>query len=452
MRRMAYAAGLALLIGATGCSDFLTAAKAVRDPNQPTLATRDQLLAGVEAQVMDQQEGGVAMTVCEWMQQCAGVAGRFVDEFYHYKVNGSSFDANFNSLYTAGGLVSLRAIESSAAADNDQAYAGVAEVLEALQVAWAADIWGDIPYSDAVNPATSTPKFDAQMSIYAALQTLLDKAIVDLAGTGAGPGAADIFYNGDKAKWTQLAYTVKARLYLHTVEKLGNGEYAKALAAAQKGISAPGNDFKSVHSTNTSERNLWAQFQLTSFGNDLVAGARLVDMMKADNDPRLAEYYGKNVQGGYGGQDPAGANSPDVVSPIVGSGRTNNTVFPQPLVTWAENQLIIAESNFQTTGAVAAQPYLDAVRSSLGKASIPATLQSIMEEKYMLLYQNVEAWNDFKRACYPRLIPVNTAFSAVPGRFFYGTTEAQTNPKNMPEEGALATSRNANDPAPCPTT
>ena len=33
---------------------------------------------------------------------------------------------------------------------------------------------------------------------------------------------------------------------------------------------------------------MWAQFQNTSFGADLVAGSALVDLMKAQNDPRLA--------------------------------------------------------------------------------------------------------------------------------------------------------------------
>jgi hypothetical protein len=120
-------------------------------------------------------------------------------------------------------------------------------------------------------------------------------------------------------------------------------------------------------------------------------------------------------------------------------------------VTWEENQLILAEASFVTSGAAAAQPFLTAVRAKFGKPAKPATLQSIMEEKYILLYQNAEVWNDFKRNCYPRLKPANASFQAVPGRLFYGTTESQTNEANRPAEGALQTSRNANDPTACPT-
>jgi hypothetical protein len=449
MRRMAMFAGLAVMLATVGCNTFLDAPKAINDPNQPTVANRNTLLPGVEAQVMDQQEGGVAMLVCEWMQQCAGTAGRFVEQYNQYNITGSSFNLNFNGIYTGGGLIALRDIQASATADNDAVYRGVAEVLEAMQIMWAADKWGDIPYGD-FTPGKVDAKYDGQMAIYASLQTLLDKAIVDLGGAGLGPSKFDVFYGGNKTKWIALAHTLKARIYLHTEEKLGTGQYTQALAQANLGINdATGaGDLVGVHSTNTSERNLWFQFQLSSFGNDLVAGARLVDLMKADNDPRLAEYFGKNTKGGYGGQYPkASDNNPDLISPIVGSGRTNNPLFPQPLVTWEENQLIKAEASFVLSGTVAAQPYLDAVRAKYGKPVKVATLQSIMEEKYINLFQNVESWNDYKRTCLPALVPVSG--TVVPGRLLYGTTEKQTNP-NIPAEQSLAAARNANDPAACP--
>jgi starch-binding outer membrane protein, SusD/RagB family len=450
MRTRAMVAGLALLVGAAGCNDFLNANKSVNDPNQPTTANRNTLFPGAAANLMDLQEGGVAMMVCEWMQQCAGQSGRFVDFYNQYDVNGTSFDFTFNNIYASGGLIALRDIQSSATADNDLVSRGVAEVLEAMTMLWATDLLGDLPYSEFEVGKTDA-HFDEQMDIYAALLTLLDKAITDLAGAGAGPDRFDVFYGGDKARWTKLAHTLKARIYLHRVERLGNAQYALALASANLGINSSADDFRSAHTANTSERNLWHQFQLSSFGADLVAGARLVDIMKAQNDPRLPEYYGRNENGGFGGLKPVGTTDPDEISPIAGSGRTEDATFAQPLVTWEENQLIKAEANFVLNGAGAAQPFLDAVRTKYGKASVPATLQSIMEEKYINLYQNVETWNDFKRTCYPRLVPTDGSFAAVPGRVPYWDTEKQTN-KNTPEEGPLQTSRNDNDPNACPTT
>jgi hypothetical protein len=453
-------AGLVLLIGTAACNGFLDSTAAVNDPNQPTTANRNTLLPGVAASIMTQQEGGPAMAVCEWMQQCGGVAGRFVEEYYKYGVTGSSFNLEFNSIYAAGGLISIRAIEDEATADNDPVYRGVAEVLEAMNMMWAADLWGDVPYSDFAAGKTNAT-YDKQMTVYASLQTLLDKAITDLAANSLGPSRFDIFYGGDQAKWTKLAHTLKARLALRTVEVQGVGQYNLALAQANLGINAANGseDFNAIHTANTSERNMWAQFQISSFGNDLVAGARLVDLMKADNDPRLPQYFGQNSNTActaplcrYGGRDPLDRVKATDISPLKGSGRTNNVTFAQPLVTWEENQLIKAEAYVQLGQAGLAQPLLDAVRAKYGKASKPATLQSVMEEKYINLFQNIETWSDFRRTCYPRLTPAVSSFAAIPGRFLYGTTEKQTNKENVPAEGPRETGHNQNDPNPCPTT
>src|SRR6476620_7217964 len=96
----------ALIATLAGCSNFLDSPKAINDPNNPTAASVNQLLAGIEAQIFGEQEGPVAMLICEWMQQCAGTAGRFVEVQGAYTINNNSFDGSFSSIYTAGGLVS----------------------------------------------------------------------------------------------------------------------------------------------------------------------------------------------------------------------------------------------------------------------------------------------------------------------------------------------------------
>jgi len=289
------------------------------------------------------------------------------------------------------------------------------------------------------------------MSVYTDLLALLDKAIADMAAGGTGPGGHDLVYGGSAAKWTEAAHTLKARIYLHQVEKLGNAQYTSALAEARKGISSTANDWKTAHSGATSERNMWAQFQNTSFGLDLVAGSTLVDIMKAQNDPRLGEYFAKNAQGAYGGFDVTTGNTPAAaISQIVGSGRTNDPTFRQPIITFDETQLIIAEAAFQTNDKAAATTALNAVRARYGKPAIAnPTLNDIMTEKYIALYQNPEVWNDYKRTCLPALKPARGK-SRIPWRLFYGSTEEQTNP-NTPATNAqnLFSVRNANDPAGC---
>lgn len=451
MPRVLHRAAVALSLGAAlgACSDFLDSPRAIRDPNLPSAATRDQLFVGAQASIFAQQEGPLAMIVCQWMQQCAGINGRFVEVQDSYNVNPGSFDLAFQETYSEAGLLSLRAVQASAGADGDNFYKGIAQVLEALLIGTAADIWGNIPYSEAVG-SNPTPEFDDQMAVYTAIQALLDQAITNIGGTGAGPGAVDLFFGGVKTPWIQVANTLKARYHMHTAERLGAPAYTAARAAAALGISSPANDLRTTHTGATSERNVWVQFQRTSgFGLDLVAGKRLVDIMKAQNDPRLPEYFGRNEMGGFGGFDVTTGTTPGTeISPLAGSGRDFEE-FRQPLVTWEENQLILAETNFALSNVAAAQLALNAVRAAHGKGVVPATLQSIMEEKYISLFQNIEVWSDWKRTCFPRLTPA-LGKTAIPGRLYYGETEEQTNP-NTPSSADqnLFTVRNPNDPAGC---
>src|SRR5438876_9459912 len=101
------------------------------------------------------------------------------------------------------------------------------------------------------------------------------------------------------------------------------------------------------HTSATSERNIWYQFQLTTFWQDVVAGKFLVDLMNARSDPRLPEYFGKNKGGGCGGRDMNVPQSSDAISLIKGGGR-NARDFQQPLGTYQENELSLADGYSQT--------------------------------------------------------------------------------------------------------
>jgi hypothetical protein len=174
--------------------------------------------------------------------------------------------------------------------------------------------------------------------------------------------------------------------------------------------------------------------------------------MLARNDPRLPEYFGPSDPGPFGGMAPDGTESATGVSELQGTRAIPD--FRQPYVTWEENQMILAEASFVLSGAGAAQPFVDALRASIGLPSVPVTsLNTIMEEKYIALFQNIEVFNDYKRTCYPPITPVaNPSFNGlVPGRLFYAQGETNVNPNAPSVAQQLATNgfRNDNDPAPC---
>jgi len=226
-----------------------------------------------------------------------------------------------------------------------------------------------------------------------------------------------------------------------------NTAYAKALTEAQLGISAPANDYRTYQSSLTPENNFWYQFQIIARDSYMRMGKRLVDLMVARSDPRLSNYFALDGNGLYEGANP-GQQTDDAIMSNLSTTRLD-PAFHQPLVTWAENQLIIAEAKYQTSDATALDN-LNAERTAAGLSSLSgitgtALLDSIMTEKYVVTFQTIEAWNDYKRACTPTLVPAGGA-AAVIGRLPYALDEVNTNP-NVPKPEPA---RNANDPTACP--
>jgi starch-binding outer membrane protein, SusD/RagB family len=447
--RRTWTIATALLLASTAACNFLDSPKAVADPNNPTVASRDQLFVGVQANTFGYYEGYVPMLICMWMQQCAGVNSRFVQTEGEYGITHGSLDFTLSGVYVGGGLLGIRAVEASADGAGDKLYKGIAEVHEAMVMMLTADTWGDVPYREAISNKTEAA-FDPQLQIYDDLLALLDKAIADLNGAGNGPGSVDLVYGGDKTKWIEAAHTLKARIYLHRVEKLGAGEYTKALSEARLGISTPDNDWLTQHTSNNAERNVWQQFQTTSgFGQDLVAGSRLVEIMKAQNDPRLPQYYAQSSAGGYVGFDATTGTTPVSTVSLLRGTRETDPTFRQPIITHDENQLIIAEALFEAGDVTNAAAALNTVRSRYSKPAIATpTLDDIMTEKYIALFQNPEYWNDYKRTCLPALTPA-VGKSVIPGRFLYGQTLVQTDPQPATQNDNITTRRNANDPNAC---
>ncbi len=443
-RKLAFAAWLPLFVAA-GCNDFLTTPEETQeDPNRATAATVDQLFVAVQSATFVVQTGEAARAVAMWMQQMAGTDRQY-QTLGTYTHTESTFETPWLYIYGGGGLFDLRVIQKTATEIGDRKYLGIAQVLEALQVGTAADFWGNIPYSEAVNPEITTPKLDDQVAVYAALQGVLDNAIANLAsGAGAGPGSKDLVYGGNAAKWTQLAYTLKARLYMHVAE-VDASAYAKAKAAAALGISSPANDYATKHPGTSGEENLWYQFIIRERTEYISPGANLVELMKSRSDPRLATYFKRGATGEYLGAVPGEGYTSSLSD--LGAARLSAR-FSQPIVTYDENALIWAEAAHKTGDAGTALAKLNEVRTRHGLAASTATgavlFSEIMIEKYISLFQSLEVWNDWKRTCIPALTPALSA-AIIPARFFYPTGERQTN-TNIPAVESQPL-RNPNDPA-----
>ncbi|QJD79014.1 SusD/RagB family nutrient-binding outer membrane lipoprotein [Spirosoma rhododendri] len=119
---------------------------------------------------------------------------------------------------------------NNADANSQKFLKGPAKVMKAMIFQQLVDMYGNIPYTDALKGASVlAPKFDDQKAVYEALITSLDEAIVDLKAnpfTG-GFGTADIAFGGNTTRWVQFANSLKMRILIRQSRITGRDSYIK---------------------------------------------------------------------------------------------------------------------------------------------------------------------------------------------------------------------------------
>lgn len=450
MRRFLLVSVLALV----GCRQFLDSKNLKHNPNDPQVAPTSALFVAAQISFYSQQEGQLGRTVSIWMEQFSGQVSPFNTLGANYQYGADDYYDNWSRTYTGGGLIDLRTVENNSLTLGDSLFAAQAMVLEAMLIGQAADIWGDIPYSQASQPSTyPRPKVDAQQVVYDSLLTKLHTAITFLADTtaphlitNAGAGVNfDFTYGGaatlsaECSEWIALAHTLRARIFLHMAAKLGQTMYDSAFNDASLGITDPSGagDFITIHNSTATTANIWSDLE-SIYPGYIVADSTMINKMVASNDPRLPNYWAPATTKPtvtYVGA-PFDQPAPSAVSSLSGT-RTSQT-FSQPVVTYGENTLILAEASCQLGNKSNALTYLQQEQTAAGVTPASgATLAAIMNEKYIVMFQTVESWNDFKRTGFPLLQ------GTPPRRLTYPLTERDANP-NIPADGT----RNWNDTGP----
>jgi SusD/RagB-like outer membrane lipoprotein len=444
---------IVFVIMLAGCRQFLDSKNLKHNPNDPQVAPTSALFVAAQISYYSQQEGQLGRTIAIWMEEFSGQTSPFNTLGANFQYGEDDYYDNWSRAYAGGGLIDLRTIEKSSLALGDSLFAAQAMVLEAMLIGQTADIWGDIPYSQASQPGTFPhPKVDAQQVVYDSLLHSLATAIVFLTDTtaphlntnaGAG-GNFDFTYGGaatlgaECAEWIALAHTLRARIFLHMAAKLGQTMYDSAFADASLGIADPSGagDFVTIHNSTATTANVWSDLE-SIYPGYIVADSTMINKMNASNDPRLPVYWSPATTNPttYVGA-PFNGSAPGAVSQL--SSTRSAMTFSQPVVTYAENTLILAEASCQLGNKVNALSYLQQEQTAAGVTpATSASLAAIMNEKYIATFQTLETWNDYKRTGFPLLA------GTPPRRLTYPLTEREANP-NIPADGT----RNWNDTGP----
>ena len=334
--------------------------------------------------------------------------------------------------------------------------------MEALGISSMASLFGDVPYSE-VNSEVEDPKFDGQISVFNAALALLDNAIADLGAAQSRDLSEDIYFGGDANKWRAAAHTIKARIY--TILR----DYPAAYAAAQNGIASADGNLQHIPrgdaAVNSGDKNLFYEPIAGSRAGDIGSkGSYLLSMLDAASD----------VYRGNAKTDEAARLAYFTIDETTASNNMGvaNIFEPQNIVTYQENQLILAEAGARTQGFETGLGHLNDYRAFLndgggvndnfqdmphvympyeaadfeaggienasGTGAENALLREIIEERYVSGFGTFMPFDDARRlrTTDPNLLvpfPLNTqAVSQYPERFPYSDDELFSN-ENAPD-------------------
>lgn len=437
-QRLATVALAALLLTVGGCD--LTELN--DDPNSPTDATTEKLLTNAQIDLANQYWRDYAGAY--WMRYAqyfttnqytdadryrfptrrSGVLNGHWENFY-FVLNDLQEIIRFNE----------RSPQEAAAFGPNANQVAIAKILQAWTFQLMTDIWGPIPFTDALQGRSDgnfAPTYTSQPEVYSALIDSLSAAS-QMIDTGAPTlSSGDLMYGGDMSKWKKFANALKMRVAMRMSDRRPQ-EAATAINEAIAAGTFESNDDNALVPFNQSppyQNPIYENYEVSG-RDDWAAPKSIVDLMNAQEDPRRSAFFtdadadsAGNQFNGFPYGLPQGEAQSLFTDPNRDFSRPGLRVrqpdAPAILLLYDEVLFIKAEaaqrgwnvtgdatSNFEAAvrasidwwnpdaGSDRVDAYVDAVMSDLNTSSFE---QVLGEQKWIALYfQGVQGWSEWRR-------------------------------------------------------
>jgi len=355
-------------------------------------------------------------------------------------------------------LVEAEKVEGTAAENAKANKLYMIDLMEVYTYQQLVDIFGDVPYTEALNIENLSPVYDDAQTIYKDL-LVRAKAAADGLNDGAGGfGADDLLMGGDIAMWKKFANTLIVKLAI-TLSPVDAGMAKTYIEGAYANAFAYGESATFNYLSGANSNPLY-QDLVQSGRNDFVAANTLVDLMNGLDDPRRASYFDSNltddndnviyVGGNYGESSTFSQFSH--IAP-----RIQEDIYGYVMLDYTELAFYLAEAAERgfSVGGDAATWYENALNSSMEYWSVAAAdadaylaladvayatapgdwKQKIGTQAYIAFYvRGLEGWTSYRRMDAPAFnlppTPAESADGMVPKRHTYAIAEQTLNGVN----------------------
>jgi len=362
------------------------------NPNSPVDVPAINILTNAEVNSIGRQLGGWMQHTYlgPWSQQWCKV--QYIDEDRYMPRDMSG---EFQAVYTSELKNLAIVIEKAEGEEENPKLAAAAKVLTAWSYLYLTDVWGDVPFTEALQgfdvDGDLTPKYDKQADIYNGLLTMLEEANAALTGTVPFATSGDLIYGGDPVLWKKFANSLKLRIlnraagtpYSHTYNMAGGGTVtttagAAALSTADAQIAAILGNQSANPVFSSNDDNAYIVYPGLPYRNpifntlytrtDQGISETMVDWLSARNDPRIHIYAQPTPEsqatpplkyvGWQNGREVTSAPFPKIS--LLGTAIAYDENAPLYIITYEEIEFIKAEHYLRVGNDAAARAAYEA--------------------------------------------------------------------------------------------
>ncbi|MCI5080167.1 MAG: SusD/RagB family nutrient-binding outer membrane lipoprotein [Saprospiraceae bacterium] len=359
-------------------------------------------------------------------------------------------------------------------------YEGPALVLKAYMTAALTDIYGDVPYSEALNgkEGNTTPVFDAQEDIYLSENGILDnldKAIIAMKNyQGVTPLEGDLFYQGNLENWVKLANSLKIKALMRISAQQDVATELQAIYDSGEFIQSATDNAVFDFSASPPNNFRISTLRVGDF-NLFIMSETIQEILTELEDPRQEVFFRPATSAEFAGQYRGLLNGPDAsqLSISVADYSLTGAVFRENagaldanfMTSWevhfllaeaAEKGLISADAKaLYETGVAQAFDYwntaLPANYLTEGAAAYKLNgadpIEQIITQKWLAsLVNGYEGWIEFRRTGFPQLKTISASLNndLIPVRMPYPTSEDALNNANFMQAAAATDGNSVN--------
>ena len=371
-------------------------------------------------------------------------------------------------------------LQKSLSNEVDQVYEGPARILKAYMSAALTDMFGNVPYSEALQGDAEilNPSYDLQEDIYLGDNGILDnldQAIEAIDGyAGNIPLDGDIFYGGNLDLWRSLANSLKFKYLMRISNRVDVSSDLNQLF--ETGTFLESNDMNATFSFTDGAPNNFrmATARIGDF-NIYILSETMEEILKGYNDPRIETFFRPTES------DPTDyiglRNGPNAseTSISVSDFSLAGEIFRERTSALSANFLCSWELDFLFAEA-AQKGYINADAQTLYEEGVqkafdywntemPANyltegtaafgvngqdpIEQIITQKWIAnMINGFEGWIEYKRTGFPELKTVSASLNddLIPVRMPYPMDEEALNKTNFDEAAALTSGNSINAP------